>query len=192
MIRQVLIAVSALAMATSAQAATETGPYVGVAVTADNVNADLGPVGSDPTAIDSVGSTGVGASAFAGYNIAFGNGFFLSPEANVDLNTADAHLTDGTDTLRFKSRWGWGVGARAGYDITDSTAAYVRAGYARSQIRITDNAVSDKSWLDGVRVGGGLETRVSEHAKLRAEYNYVNYEQGVSNNQGLLGIVYGF
>lgn len=185
MFRKVILAVSALAFATSAQAATETGPYIGIAGTVDSTNVDIGT-------IDSVGATGVGASAFAGYNIAFGNGFFVSPEANIDLNTADADLTDGADTLRLKSRWGWGVGARAGYDISDSTAAYVRAGYARNEIKIIDNGLSDKYWGDGVRVGGGVETQISSHAKLRAEYNYVNYEQGVTNNQGLLGIVYGF
>lgn len=185
MLRKVFLAASTLAFATSAQAATETGPYVGVAVTVDSPNVDA-------DAIDSIGSTGIGASAFAGYNVALGNGFFIAPEANIDLNTADAHLADGTDTLRLKSRWGWGVGARAGYDISDSTAAYVRAGYARNQIKITENGVSDKSWGDGIRVGGGLETQVAPHAKLRAEYNYVNYEQGVTNNQGLLGIVYAF
>lgn len=185
MLRKMILAASALALATSAQAATKTGPYVGVAATVDSPNVDV-------DAIDSIGSTGVGASAFAGYNLALGNGFFIAPEANIDLNTADARLTDGTDTLRIKSRWGWGVGARAGYDISDSTAAYVRAGYARNQIKIVDNGVSDKSWGDGIRVGGGLETQVAPHAKVRAEYNYINYEQGVSNTQGLFGIVYGF
>jgi outer membrane immunogenic protein len=185
MLRQVFIAASALALATSAQAATETGPYVGVAATVDSYNFDLG-------AIDSVGATGVGGSAFAGYNVALGNGFFVSPEANIELSSAKADLTDGADTVRLKSRWGWGVGARAGYDINDSTAAYLRAGYARNQLRATANGVSDKSWLEGVRVGGGLETRLTDRTRLRAEYNHVNYEQDVTNNQGLLGIVYGF
>ena len=185
MYRKVILAASALAFATSAHAATETGPYVGAAVTVDSVNIDQ-------PGIDSVGSTGVGASAFAGYNVALGNGVFVAPEANIDLNTADAHLTDGVDTLRYRARWGWGVGARAGYDISDSTAAYVRAGYAREQLRTTVTGLSDKTWLDGVRVGGGLETKVAPHVKVRAEYNYVNYDKGVSNTQGVLGLVYGF
>src|SRR5690606_27632868 len=109
MLRNAILAASALALATSAataaQAATETGPYVGVAATVDSTNADLGLV-------DSLGATGVGASAFAGYNIALGNGLFIAPEANIDLNSAEAKVTNGTDVVRAKARWGWGVGAR--------------------------------------------------------------------------------
>ncbi|RJF93532.1 outer membrane protein [Sphingomonas cavernae] len=185
MLRKIILAASALAFATAAHAGTETGPYVGVAVTVDAPNADV-------QGLDSIGSTGVGGSAYAGYNVALGNGFFVAPEANIDLNTAEARLTSGTDSFRLKSRWGWGVGARAGYDISDSTAAYVRAGYARNQIKTIENDVSDKSWGEGIRVGGGLETQVAPHAKLRAEYNYYNYERGLSSTQGLLGISYAF
>lgn len=188
MFRKTFLAALSLALAgtaTPALAQTRTGPYVGAAVTVDSPNVETDE-------IDSIGATGVGASAFAGYNIAFGNGFFVAPEANIDLNTVDARLTDGTDTLRLEGRWGWGVGARAGYDLSSSTAAYLRAGYARNQIRIADNDVSDKVWGDGIRVGGGIETAFTPNVRLRAEYNYVNYEQSVSNNQGLLGIVYAF
>ena len=189
MFRNAILAASALALATSAataaQAATETGPYVGVAATVDATNADLGVV-------DSLGATGVGASAFAGYTIALGNGLFVAPEANIDLNSVEAKVADGTDVLRAKARWGWGVGARVGYDLSDSTAGYLRAGYARNQIKVVTNGIADKAWGDGVRVGGGVETRLAPQLRLRAEYNYVNYEKGVSNNQGLVGLVYGF
>lgn len=185
MFRPLVLSAAALAMATSAQAATQTGPYVGAAVTVDSVDVDLG-------IIDSIGATGVGGSAFAGYNVAVGNGVFIGTEANIDVSSAEAKFDDGVDTLRLKARWGWGVGARIGYDINASTAAYLRGGYARNQVKLSDGIDSVKEWGDGVRVGGGLETVLSGNTSLRAEYNYVNYEAGVSNNQGLIGIVFGF
>jgi len=42
--------------------------------------------------------------------------------------------------------------------------------------------------LDGVRLGIGIRVDVGRKLYARADYRYTNYEQGVSRNQGLVGI----
>lgn len=170
MLRTLLIAAATFGIAASAHAAG-VGPYVGGAVTHDSFG------GSG--ALEGLGLNGAGASVFAGYNMPLTNGF-VGVEGNIDLNTADADDVE--------AKWGWGIGARAGLNLSDSTAAYVRAGYQRTKAEAA--GVSD--WGDGVRFGGGLETALSDTAALRFEYNHTNYEADLVNNQALVGIVFGF
>ncbi|ABQ69359.1 hypothetical protein HY78_10450 [Rhizorhabdus wittichii DC-6] len=167
-----IAAVAAALAATPAFAADFAGPYVGGGVTLDNVQ------GSG--ALEGVGFSGVGATAFAGYNLPVGASTFAGVEANIDLNTADAG--------GIEAKWGWGVGARFGYKLNDSTALYARAGYARGKIEV----LGSSGWGDGVRYGAGLETRVTDSVSLRAEFTQTNYESDIINNQGTLGIVFGF
>src|SRR5690606_23722085 len=118
----VLALAASAAFATPAMAEDFAGPYVGVGVTLDNVQ------GSG--AAEGLGVSGLGATAFAGYDIALGTSGFVGFEANADLNTAD--YDDGVDEI--EADWGWGVGARAGYKLNDSTALFVRGGYARNRV----------------------------------------------------------
>lgn len=167
-----IAAAAAAFVATPALATDFAGPYVGAGVTLDNVQ------GSG--ALDGLGFSGVGATAFAGYNLPIGASTFVGAEANIDLNTAD--------TAGVEAKWGWGVGARLGTKLNDSTAIYARAGYARSKIEF----LGVSGWGDGVRYGAGLETGLTERVSLRAEFTQTNYESDVINNQGTLGIVFGF
>lgn len=171
MLRTLLIAAATFGIAASAQAADLAGPYVGGAVTHDS----FGGSGS----LEGLGLSGAGGSVFAGYNVPLASGF-VGIEGNVDLNTADAEGVE--------AKWGYGIGGRAGLNLSDSTAAYVRAGYQRTKAEAND--VSD--WGDGVRFGGGIETAIGETASLRLEYNHTNYEADLVNNQALVGIVLGF
>lgn len=167
-----IVAFATVAAASAAQASDFQGPFVGVGATLDNVNGS----GS----LEGFGAAGVGGTAFAGYDLTVG-GAFVGVEANADLNTADA--------LGVDAKWGWGASARAGFKINDSTGAYGRVGYQRSKI----GAVGFGSdWGDGVRFGGGVETGLTENTSLRVEFNHVNYEQDVINNQAVVGVVFGF
>lgn len=167
-----IAAVAAAIVATPAFAADLAGPYVGGGVTLDNVQ------GSG--ASEGLGVSGLGATAFAGYNLPIGASTFVGVEANIDLNTAD--------TTGFEAKWGWGLGARFGYQLNDSTALYARAGYARSKVEV----LGVSGWGDGVRYGAGVETSVTGNVSLRAEFTQTNYEADIINNQGTLGIVFGF
>lgn len=171
MIRTLLLAAATFGIAASAHAADLAGPYIGGGVTHDNV------AGSG--AIEGLGANGVGGTVFAGYNVPLSAGF-VGVEANLDLNTVDADDAE--------AKWGYGFGARAGLNLSDATAAYVRAGYQRNKVEL-DGA---SGWGDGVRFGGGLETALSETASLRLEYNHTNYERDLVNNQAVVGVVFGF
>jgi outer membrane immunogenic protein len=167
-----IAAAAAAIVATPAFAADFAGPYVGAGITLDNVQ------GSG--ALEGLGFSGVGGTAFGGYNMPLGASTFAGIEANVDLNTADG--------AGVEAKWGWGIGARFGYKLNGSTALYARAGYARGKLEI----LGASGWGDGVRYGAGIETSVTERVSLRAEFTQTNYEADIINNQGTLGVVFGF
>jgi outer membrane immunogenic protein len=170
MLRKMLLAAAAFGFAASAAAADFAGPYVGAGLTHDNVG------GSGD--LDGVGANGTGGSLFAGYNLPVKGGF-VGVEGNVDLNTADAS--------DIETKWGYGVGVRAGLNLSSETVAYARAGYQRSKADVVDQ----RGWGDGVRLGVGLEAALSETASLRVEYNHVDYVD-VLNHQAVFGVVFGF
>jgi outer membrane immunogenic protein len=161
----------AAVLSTPALAADFSGPYAGIGATVDNVQ------GSGP--LEGFGTNGVGATAFAGYDMALGN-TFIGIEANADLNTADV--------AGIKAKWGWGASVRTGYKLNESTGVYARAGYQRNKV----SGGGASAWGEGVRLGGGLETGISSNVSLRAEFNHVNYEFNLINNQGVVALVFGF
>lgn len=165
------LAVSA-AFATPAMAEDFSGPYIGTGVTLDNVQ------GSGD--FEGLGVSGLGATAFAGYDISLGTSVFVGVEANADLNTADVEGVE--------ADWGWGVGARAGVKLNPSTALFARLGYARNRVSIDDVS----GWGDGVRYGAGVQTALTDKVSLRAEVSQFNYEQDLINNQATLSLSYGF
>jgi len=165
-------AAASLVFATPAMAEDFAGPYIGAGVTLDNVQ------GSG--ALEGFGASGIGATAFAGYDLPLGTNAFVGAEGNLDVNSADA--------AGVQADWGWGVGARLGYKLNDSTALYVRGGYARNRV----SAGGVHAWGDGVRYGLGLQTALTSKVSLRAEVSQFNYEQDVINNQASLSLSYGF
>ncbi|MGE4432212.1 MAG: outer membrane protein [Sphingobium sp.] len=172
----VVAAVSAVvAIAAPASARDFNGGYVGVAATLDNIQ------GSGDA--EGIGFSGVGVSGFAGYDVPVSANVFVGVEGNVDVYTADED-----NLLDTKAKWGWGVSGRLGTKVNDSTGLYARVGYARA--KGTD--VFGKYWLDGVRYGAGVETRVTDSLSLRAEFSQFNFEQSLINNQGTIGVVFGF
>ncbi|WP_066561273.1 outer membrane protein [Croceicoccus bisphenolivorans] len=158
---------AAMAVATSAHANDFDGAYIGAGVTLDNVQ------GSGD--FEGFGVSGPGATIFAGFDMPLG-GAFIGVEANADVYTADVAGID--------AQWGWGVGARLGTKLNDSTGLYARGGYARGKV--------EGFWGDGLRYGVGVETGVSDSLSLRAEFSQFNYEDDIINNQGSLGLVLGF
>lgn len=170
--RFVLLAAAAL-VSTPAMAEDFAGPYVGVGVTVDNFQ------GSGSS--EGFGISGLGGTAFAGYDLPLGEKAFAGVEANADINSADVSGVLDAD-------WAWGAGARAGYKLNDSTALYGRVGYART--RLSDGV--DHQWLDGVRYGVGVQTGLTEKLSLRAEFTQSNFEQDLVNNQGAISLSYGF
>lgn len=187
--RTVLFSLAAVAAvsASPAFAAADAGPYVGVAVTHDNV----GGTGD----FEGIGANGVGGSVFAGYNLALSPSVFAGVEANFDLSSADIDAAD------IKADHAYGISGRLGFRPSDNVALYGRVGYQRGRLT-TDNNLPTETHLgaDGLRLGAGVEANVSGNVAVRVEYNHTHYyldlpagvDGGLANNQATVGVVFGF
>lgn len=181
-----LAAVSAL-VASPALAAADAGPYVGVAVTHDNV----GGTGD----FEGIGANGVGGSVFAGYNFDLSSSVFAGVEANFDLSSADIDAAD------LKADHAYGISGRLGYRPSENVALYGRVGYQRGRLTIDNNLPTETHFgADGLRLGAGVEANVSGNVAVRVEYNHTHYyldtpagvDGGLANNQATVGVVFGF
>lgn len=173
-----LIALSAAALAVAATPAAArdfTGPYIGAGANLDNVqtSGDL----------EGLGFSGIGGTVYVGTNVRMTDNIFMGAEANIDGYTADI------DSADVNADWGWGVSARAGFTLNDSTALYVRGGYARARASVSG---AGSEWADGARYGVGVETGLTEKVTLRAEFSQFNYEADLINNQVGLALSYNF
>lgn len=89
----------------------------------------------------------------------------------------------------------WGIGGRLGFLASESTLIYGIGGYTQAKFKARAEldggwngalcigcenelvvSASDSDWLHGFFVGGGIETLLTEHLSLKAEYRYANYE----------------
>src|SRR5690606_41346806 len=106
---------------------------------------------------------------FAGYDIAAGNDFFGS-EGKASLNDAEASYDDSVDTLGIRAKETFGLSARAGGMVNDSTGLYARIVWANTRFKVNLNGVTDSDDDDGLVLGAGLQTRLGANASLRVEY----------------------
>jgi len=90
------------------------------------------------------------------------------------------------------------VGGRVGTVVGNGgTLLYAKAGYTNADVKFTandgtDEVTLDKTHLDGVRVGAGVEQKLGSKSYVKAEYRYSNYEQGIERHQVLAGVGYRF
>lgn len=189
----IVSAVAALAVATPALAANS-GAYVGVGVTHDNLHG-----GGDFEGLELTGFDGIGGTVFAGYDFALSENVFAGVEANFDLASAKS----GNKTNGLQLDYMFGASGRLGYNLNSSTALYGRVGYQRLRGTTYDAGLKDSSSNDGLRLGAGLETAVTEQLSLRFEYNRTHYyipkdklaagtKAGWNNNQFSVAVAYGF
>ena len=168
----VAIAASALASPVLAQ---NNGDFSGLKGTAiagyDNIDLDIAGVEN----VDGFLYGGsIGYDAQSG-NIVYG-AELEATESTGEISSPAGSVEVGRDLY---------AGARLGYVVSDSAMLYAKAGYT--------NARSSSPGLggangDGVRVGGGVEFKLSNNVFARGEYRHSNYEDGVSRNQGLVGL----
>jgi len=76
------------------------------------------------------------------------------------------------------------AGARVGYVVGGRTMLYAKAGYDNAEVGLP----MGKRKLDGVRVGGGVETNLTGRAFVRAEYRYSDLQQDAHKQQGTVGV----
>ncbi|MBP7335568.1 outer membrane beta-barrel protein [Niveispirillum sp.] len=169
------------------------GAYVGAftGYTDNNASATSGAARAD------IDRDGWLYGAYAGYGQTFDK-FYFGGEA--EIGTASLSGNSGTVAglpTKLNTNESWGLSARAGYLLTDTTLLYARAGWQRTNYDVTvgtgANRIKVSDNLDGYRLGGGLEYAVTDNVLVRTEYNYVNYDNtNFRENQVRVGVAYRF
>lgn len=178
-----------------AQAQGFNGLYFGGQIGHDSYNMNVQDEDLDGT----LGGNGIEGGIFAGYNLGL-DGFVVGVEGQFGLS--DASIGIATPGLEYtaSARESWGLSARAGAMVTSNTLLYAHTGWTKTkfkeEVTLTGITESDKSRLDGWRIGGGLEVLVTEQVTARAEYSHVRYERSAgvrpTNNSVQLGLAWHF
>jgi outer membrane immunogenic protein len=152
-----------------------------------------GIVGYDRPNIDNLHANGVTYGVGAGYDFQAGRALFgVEGEAtNSSADRCAGGLVVAGDRTCAGLRRDLYVGGRVGALVGDRTLIYAKAGYtnARARVSYDDGTAAtavdftDHRNLDGARVGAGVQLGLGEHAYLRTEYRYSNYEAGVDRHQ---------
>jgi len=74
-----------------------------------------------------------------------------------------------------------GAAARIGYVVADKALVYGKVGYANWKQTTTRE-------LEGLRVGGGIEAILAGPVYGKIEYRYTDFDRGVGQHGGLVGI----
>jgi len=158
-----------------------------------------GIVGYDRPHVDGVHANGVTYGVGAGYDLQSGRALFgIEGEAtNSSADRCVNGLVIANDETCAGLRRDLYVGGRVSALIGNRTLLYAKAGYTNARARVsyedgtaaTAADFTDHSNLDGIRAGAGVQFGLGEHAYLRTEYRYSNYESGVDRHQvvGALG-----
>lgn len=183
----VLASLLATAFATPALAQDADAPFTGPRIE--------GVVGWDRIQGDGTHSDDIGYGVIAGYDAQVGRAVI---GGEVEYSDSDNRACAGATTLAdprlcLKAGRDLYVGGRVGTAITPSTLLYAKAGYTNASAKFTaDDGVEevtlDKTKLDGVRVGAGVEQKLGSKTYVKGEYRYSNYEAGVERHQVLAGV----
>lgn len=74
-----------------------------------------------------------------------------------------------------------GAAARVGYVVADTALVYAKVGYANWK-------QTTSAELEGLRVGGGVEANLYGPVYGKVEYRYTDFEGGVGQHGGLVGV----
>lgn len=140
---------------------------------------------------DKIAGDGVLGGLFAGYGLTY-NSLYFGAEANGSLSSLKSTLA-GTDLTR---KYGFGIAGRAGYVFNPTTMAYGVVGWERGRFEVKDAVSKDSAWLDGLRLGIGLEHKLTQNISLRGEFDYIKWQEkdGIRPNEYTLkaGVSYRF
>ena len=144
--------------------------------------------GVDHISADGDSETGFMYGIGGGFDFAAGNAVF-GVEAEAALSTTNE--CDTVAALCLESGRDLYIGGRGGFLVASNVLAYAKAGYTNARAELEDAVTGDTidhRNLDGIRGGVGLEYNGGGAYTVRLEYRYSNYEDGLSRNQGVLGI----
>ncbi len=189
----------ALALGSAAHAQTPliswTGFYVGAGVGWDRLstNGDYRLIEDGVETFSTrVGRTGNGVQGqfFAGYGANWGP-WFASAELGFGVSSTEAKrdftfTTDDYYEVQTRLRQYWSIvpSVRGGYLITPELLAFLRFGWAFADTKLSYTAIeieggtvthfsgSTRRWLNGPRVGGGVEYAIRPNLRLRADGSF--------------------
>lgn len=175
--KNIAFAVAAIVASVSGSAFAETfqGSYIGAEIGHDSYEIkgeDLLASGLD---FDGISGNGIVGGVFVGYDLPVSSSVFIGAEAFVNLSAAKVSISDGVDTASIKARESYGLSARLGTMLNDSTAVYARGGWVNTSFKLSDGTFSDSDTQSGFQYGGGIETRVGQSASVRLEYVASDY-----------------
>lgn len=161
------------------------GPRIELRLGWDQIKFDLADVGQTGTRrVD-----GLIYGATLGYDVERPGGLILGGDVSLDFTGADLAI--------FDPRRDIGLSGRVGTRISDNAMLFGRIGYTNLRTR-TLTTLGDGSdqrnirTLDGLRLGVGTEVGMARGLYLKAEYDYSNYEDGVTRNRVLTGLGFRF
>lgn len=175
------------------------GPYVGAQAgwnqnKIGDVEADIG------TAQIAQSRDAATLGIFAGYNVQPTGGVVLSAEGAVNFGLDDDITSSSKDaTATINPEYGFDLGLRAGYLVTDKTLVYARGGYENIRVKISmddnDGPRRDKANLDGWSIGAGIERAIIDRISARLEYRYSDLgsnDNKFERHQVLAGVAWHF
>ena len=156
-----------------------TGFYIGANVGGGAVVNNIELPGLGAGNLNGIGGEGWLGSIMAGYNHQM-NSIVFGIQGDVGYNDLGTELNIvGTNVIDAQQGLVASVSARLGLLVTPETLAYVIGGYSYSEyeteVSLFGPSISFDETYDGYHIGGGLETMISPHAKVRVEYRYTSY-----------------
>lgn len=158
-----------------------TGPNIGVSLSAAaaSMNRAVSAPGAETGPFFAEGA-GIGGSI--GYDFAIGGDWVLGAVASIDYNpmtfydaSANSPDVDGTTEFAYLDTI-LAIGGRLGAKINPQTLLYGKLAYAAIHTTANDDFFAlgggGDEWLDGVQVGVGLETAVSDSVTIGIEGTY--------------------
>lgn len=181
--------------------------YVGVAVSRDFLTLDQDHKRHNLGSTD-LGSDGWNGELNAGLGWVFQDHYYLGAEIFGTVSSAEIKSNAAVDGIsansKFEYKYSYGIDFVPGVKISDSTMLYGKVGYVRGEFDTRANATvfgqtfsakQDKG-LNGLQLGIGLETMITNNVSTKIEYDWNNYEKinGVRPNVDSvkLGVAYHF
>lgn len=142
---------------------------------------------------------GIGYRGRIGFDMPFANIVVVGAEASLGRGGPTLRTENATGDYALKPGWNWDISGRVGVQPAPSLLIYGRGGRSwlrtREQIDFSSGSRTDiDRWHteSGFLYGGGIEAALSAGSFVRAEYNRVNYGEGLTASRALIGLSLGF
>lgn len=141
----------------------------------------------------------IGYRGHVGYDAQIGTIFVIGAEGGIGRGGGKLSAVNTIGDYTLKPDWTWDISGRAGILPAQNVLLYGRVG--RSWLRVrekTDFRATNLRDLDtsgtegGFLWGGGVETGLAPGIFARAEYDHVNYGDGLTSSKIQLGMSVGF